>query len=247
MENIDSNRRVTPSIRKAIVALSQYLSDLNSERAKCEEELSYLQNACNVIDKMRRRQQPIIDKMFDPINKLQARENENIQEVEKITTQNEKLRQQIKELEEELSTDITSVESIEKRTNYLERNVSEYQKIFTEIFQPYPLPYPYTIDSYMNWAIANRDKIILDNYHHELCQKLHNCPKDFNNLLFTEKEYIVSLLRKLRCATEDIVKEIRKIDLNLSVDPKKHESEVRNALKRYAVIALSMQNINFYD
>ena len=242
---MERSQQVTPSIRKSIVALSQYLNELNSERAKYEEELSYMQNALSVIEKMKARQLPIIDKMMTPIQKLQEKEKENYQKIDKFKLKNDALKEQISALEVQLQGSITSVSDIQARTKFLENNLSEYQKLFEELFMPYPLPYPYTIDSYLNWAIANKDKIILDPYQHELCEKLHNCSGDFNTLPTSEKKYIISLLRQLKDITHELVNEVRKIDIRMVNNPSKRERLIRITLQKYAVIALTMMKIKF--
>lgn len=242
---MNNSQKITPSIKKTIIALNQYLTELNQERVKYEEEYSYLQKAMAIIIKKKEKQKPIIDKMMGPIQALQEKSDQNRNEINEFRIKNDDLNQKIVEIEQRLSTGFVSAEQIQKETDFIESNLSDYQQIFSELFQPCPLPYPYTIDSYINWAIANRDKIILPKCQHDLCEKLHNCQGDFNSLPFTEKEYVISLLKKCQAFTIEIVKDVRKADLYLSDDPPKHDYVVRQALKKYAVIALSMQKITF--
>lgn len=240
-----NSQKITPSIKKTIIALNQYLNELNQEKIKYEEEYSYLQKAMAIIMRKKEKQKPIIDKMMGPIQALQERSDQNANEIDEYKMKNDVLNQKIAEIEQRLSSGFVSAEQLQRETNYIESNLSDYKQIFSELFQPCPLPYPYTIDSYMNWAIVNRDKIILPKYQHDLCEKLHNCPSDFDSLSFTEKEYVISLLKKCQVFTKDLVKEVRKADLYLASEPSKHDYVVRKALKKYAVIALSMQKVVF--
>lgn len=240
-----NSQKITPSIKKTIIALNQYLNELNQEKIKYEEEYSYLQKAMAIIMRKKEKQKPIIDKMMGPIQALQDKADQNTNEINEFKMKNCSLRQQITEIEEKLSVGFQDAKQIQKETNFIESNLSDYQQIFSELFQPCPLPYPYTIDSYINWAIANRDKIILAKDQHDICEKIHNCSGNFNNLPFTEKEYVISLLKQCQDFTIDIVKEIRKADLYLSDNPAKHDHTIKQALKKYAVIALSMQKITF--
>lgn len=240
-----NNQRVTPSVKKAIIALSQYLTELNQDRVKYEEEYSFLEKSVDLIIKRNDKQKPLIDKMMQPIQLLQEKTDQNTTEISELQNQNEILQKQIEQLETILSTKMITCEQVESDIDFIESNLSDYRNILADLLKPCPLPYPYRIDSYINWAIANSNKIILDQRQHEACEKLHNCPSDFNSLSFSDKQYVLSLLKECQTLTEDLVKEIHKADLNLSQDPMKHDSVVRQYLRKYAVIVVSMQKIIF--
>jgi hypothetical protein len=236
--------KVTGSVRKSIVALNQYAQELSQENAALAAEYAHYES---VLDEIRRReaaQQPLTEQMLQPIHELHAHATRDLNAVRELKHRNRALARQIAQLESELAIHVPLAAEVEDKTNYLLTVLQHYQSIFSDLTTPPDLPYPYVCRDDVGWTIANSEKTDLPETYLNTCRQIARYSDDFDGLSLQAKHEVMALLKRLREHCLEIIREIKRIDLEVE-EKFKHDCQIRKCLKHYALVSLSMGKIRF--
>jgi hypothetical protein len=230
-------------VRKSIIALNQYAQELAQENIILTTEHSRYQDLLEDIGRRASLRQPLTEQMFQPIDELHERARIDLNEMHERKHQNRSLCRQISEFEAELAIPIPLVGEMEDKTNYLLTVLQHYQSIFSDLTTPPPLPYPYVCDD-VGWTIANSEKTDLPEHYLNTCREIAQYSENFDCLSIEGKHEVITLLKRLREHCLEIIRDIKRIDLDIE-EKIKHDCQIRKCLKHYALVSLSMQKIRF--
>jgi hypothetical protein len=236
--------KVTVSVRKSIVALKEYANELSQENTILLKEYADLQSRLDEIRKREEIQGPLAEQMAKPITELNTRATLNLMEIRELKHQNRVLQKEIVEFEEQLNVPLLSIAEAEGKADYLLVVLQDYEALMSDMTIPPPLPYPHVCRDEMAWMIANSEKPDLPPEYTRSCQQLAEFPDEFNELPFEGKRQVMGLLKELRSHCLEIIREIKRIDLDVE-EKGRHDCQIRKCLKQYAAVSLSMQKIHF--
>jgi hypothetical protein len=237
--------KVTPAVRKSILALRQYASQLEEERLSLSDEISQSSLTLNQIRHRRSQRQPLAEDVVKPIRELSSRANLNLMEAKELKRANADLKMQIDHIELQLATPTAAV-ALEQRTEYFAGVLAHYQEILADSAVPPPLPYPYNCREELSWAIANSDRIDLPDHYLSACRNMARLNGAFSALSRDERGEVMDLLLELKRYCSDVIQEIKKIELDTQ-DPVRRACLLRGCLRRYAALFLSMQKVRFRE
>lgn len=235
---------VSPAVRKAIVALRQYATELENERIKLNEESSYYQTIIDILKKKEEKAKPIAHDMLKPMFEINDQMQLNLTEIREIRKKNRVLRQQIQETENRLSTNTVDCTAIETETERIGDLISQYKVLLSEWAAPPELPYPHNAEFELNWSIINSDTIELTEPYRDVCRQIAELRGPFEPLPLDEKRRVICLLRELKQHIYDVFDEIRSIELS-DLEPVRQRALIRICIKKYAALAMSMRKVQF--
>jgi chromosome segregation ATPase len=239
-----SRAKLTSSVRRSIIALNQYLSELTQESLVLGEEYAHYQRTVDTLRKREQMHRPLAEQMARPIGELNTRTRLNLREIRELKHQNCALKSEIAEMEMVLAVPLTSPAEGEERADHLLNVLQDYEILFTEMTVPPPLPYPHVCRDEMAWMIANWEKPELPPDYLRSCRRMAEISDDFHSLPFEQKRQFMEILKNLREHCLEICHEIKQIDTEVQ-DQHHHEFQIRKLLTQYAAVSQSMQKVKF--
>ena len=237
-------RGVSPAVRKAIVALRVYATELEDERIKLDEEVSYYRSIMGVVKKKEEKAKPIAREMLKPMFEINDQMQLNLTEIREIRKKNRVLRQQIQDIETQLAIEGTDCTEVEAQNGHIDDLIQQYRILLNEWATPPELPYPYNADWELNWSIINAETVELDEPYREACRQIANIRGPFDSLPMDEKKHMIYLLRALKGHIYEVFDEIKRIELS-DMEPLRQRVLIRACIKKYAALAMSMRKVQF--
>jgi hypothetical protein len=237
--------KVTPAVRKSILALRQYASQLEEERISLSDEISQYSLTLAQIRHRRSQRQPLAEGALKPIRELSSCATFNLLEAKELKRANADLKEQIDRIESQLATPTTAVE-LEQRTEYLAGVLAHYQEILADNAVPPPLPYPYICREELSWAIANSDRIDLPDRYLSACRRMSRLNGAFSGLSGDERRELMDLLMELKGYCSEVIQGIKRLELDVE-DPVRRACLLRVCFRRYAALSLSLQKVRFRE
>lgn len=235
---------VSPAVRKAIVALRVYATELENERIKLNEDVSYYQSIMNVVKRKEEKAKPIAHDMLKPMFEINDQMQLNLTEIREIRKKNRILRKQIEETQDRLSTTSVDCTAVAAETEHIDDLISQYKLLLSEWATPPELPYPHNADCELNWGIINSESVELADPYREACRQMANIHGPFDSLPLEEKKHVIYLLRELKQCIYDVFEEIRRIELS-DLEPLRQRALIRVCIKKYAALSMSMRKVKF--
>jgi hypothetical protein len=236
---------VTSSVRKSIVELRKYATELEGERIALEEELSFYQRMLSV-----ERRKNIAtcfsgENLMRPIKEMKDVADLNLLEANQIRLENRVLKRKVSEIKTDLGIPGPNETGLENEVEKLESILRDYQAIFREMWRPPQLPYPYSQDAELDWAIFSYEKANLGMEAAALCENMASFSSSgFDCLPFEKKREAIAVLDELKHAISDIIRRLKRVDLDVE-DISLRAPTIRSYLRRYAALSLSMQKMRF--
>lgn len=241
--NDKMEERISPSVRRAIVELRVYVTQLERERVELNEDITYHRNVAALRKKERLRKRPFCRKILRPMFEISEQMNLNITEVEQIQRRNAKLKEEIAEVERKLAIPNPMIE-LEEKTNYAIHLLYDYQQVFNDFTRAPEVPFPQCKEYEENWAIGTGKGVELPKAWRELCGRMAALPRDFNGLPKNVKLEVMHMLKELKRHVSESIRELKTIEWNVG-DLGQREVLTRMCLKRIAAMSLSMQRMRF--
>lgn len=241
------NQRITPSIERSIIALNHTMIELEHENVRLTEEYSYQNNIIELMNRKKKEKKAVAKQMMAPVLEMKNKTENNLNEIKKFKNENKFIKKKISKLQERLETKTETAEFYETETDSMFTCLVHYQELLKEYSQPKPLPYPYTIDSEINWSIANRDTIEMPPDIRQCVELLHSYEQPFISLEMSDKRVVMHLIKQAKQYAESTLTELKHLELKKyeGEDPSKIDILIRKTVKIYAVLANSIQCVRF--